>query len=551
MYLCSTNDIPILTRGSVNQPGPDVYLKKDFFMPTGDSKQQQGETESAHEEQMRMKDAFLSRVSHELRSPLNAVYQYVTILMDGLAGAINDEQREYLGIALRNVNQLKAMIGDLLDVARSKSGKLVVTPREMKLAETIEAAVDTVRPEVQAKNLSLSMEVAEDLPSVYADPQRVQEIIVNLADNAIKFTPAGGTIRLRARVCEQLPETGGPEGLSSPEPKPASWLEISVADSGCGIAAEDQERIFQHLYQVDKNIDQKRMGLGLGLYICRDLVSRFGGRIWVDSRIGGGSTFFFTLPAYSPEHAIESLIRDWSARAAESGEPFSVVVVQADAAVAAIRPVWEVLLADAREKGFVAAYAGRRFVVLTDARDSQAQLARESLRRLAKAACFRIAPDVCLALSYGVAVSGPVTEPADTLLTRATTAAVSERSLLAQKRLIVVDDDEQTRRLLQKFMAALGVHCVRTASGGSELFAALEEEIPDLIVLDIVMPGMNGHEIIGRLKENAKTAVIPIVVVSGYVDERNGVEHITQGTAIPVLSKMNMGEVQRWVRHLL
>ena len=531
-------------------------------MPGGDDtdlENSQRELESASEAQLRMKDEFLSRVSHELRSPLNAVYQYVTILLDGLAGEINEEQREYLGIALRNVKQLQAMIGDLLDVTRSKSGKMVMAPQEMSLAESIATALDTERPEAHAKGLTLSSLVEEGLPAAYADPQRVQQIIVNLISNAIKFSPAGSTIRVSARRSEQLPQgegplsaTGGTEGLAPSLGMGTSWLEITVADSGCGIAAEDCERVFQRLYQVGRHIDQKRMGLGLGLYICRDLVSRMGGRIWVESRVGEGSTFRFTVPAYIPEQAVLSFLRARLTQAKEDGEVFSAVVVDADAAFDAVRPVWEALLPAAREKGFTAAaYAGSRFVVLADAGEPLAACVRDHLRRLAKDACFRVAPDLCRTLSYGVSVARPDADTADGVLARAAAAAVSERSLLAQKRLMVVDDDEQCLRLFRRFLTALGVASIRTAENGAELFAALREELPDLIVLDIQMPGMNGHEIIGRLKETAATAAIPIVVVTGMVGEREGIEGETPGTAIPVLSKMNMAEVQRWVQHLL
>ncbi len=514
--------------------------------------------ESAHLAQLRLKDELLSRVSHELRSPLTAVYQFVTILLDGLAGEINDEQREYLGIVLRNVKQLQAMIGDLLDVSRAQSGKLVLSPREMILSEGIGAAVDTVLPTAQAKNLSLLIQVAESLPAAYADPLRVQQIVVNLVDNAIKFTSKGGWIHVGAKVCKQLPEGLDPssekalaEGLPRWNTGAASWLEVSVTDSGCGIGEEEYERIFQQLYQSDRTVDQSRMGLGLGLFICRDLVTRQGGRIWVESRVGEGSTFFFTLPVYSPEHAVLSLVQDRLVRAKATGETFSVVVVEADAADDALRPVWERLLVAAGEKTFSAAYAGKRFVALAAEGDAQGEFVRSRLRRLAKDACFPVAPELCRALSYGVAVSRADAESADELLACAGAAAVSERVLMSQKRLIVVDDDEQGRRLIQRVMSALGVHSVRMAASGPELFAALREELPDLIVLDIQMPGMNGHEVIGRLKENAGTAAIPIVVVSGYAGEYSGLDGTTPGTAIPVLGKLDMKELRRWVSYLL
>lgn len=493
------------------------------------------ELDSVWKIQLRMKDEFLSRVSHELRSPLNAVYQYVTILLDGLAGKINNEQREYLGIALRNVKQLRNMIGDLLDVTRSRSNKLHLAPCEMDVAQTVAAALDTVRHEAQAKTLSLSVQLQEGLPAAFADPQRVQQVLVNLLDNAIKFTPPGGEIRVSA-------------GVAGP---PAGDLEIAVSDSGCGIAEEDRERIFQHLYQVHKSIDQKRVGLGLGLFICRDLVSRLGGRIWVDSRVGEGSTFRFTLPAFSPELAVLSLIDDRLAEAKAGGDMFSLVVVDADVDAKAVLPVWEALLSAVLEEEGVAVYAGKRFVVCVEAELTDCRAVRDRVRRLAKKVCLSLVPNLSSALSFGVAAAGPDTESAEALLRQAVSTAVSEKALLAQKSVVVVDDEESYLRLLAKFISALGLRSVRTATSGAGLFALLDAEVPDLIVLDLQMQGMNGHEVIGRLKENPKTALLPIVVVSGYVEERKAGENLRPGPEVPALSKLNLAEVQRWVQYLL
>lgn len=492
------------------------------------------------ETQLRMKDELLSRVSHELRSPLTAVYQCVTVLLDGLVGEMSADQREYLTIALRNVKQLKSMIGDLLDVARSKTGKLVVVPHETDLSKLIASAMDTVNANAQAKSLTLSSEIAEKLPSAYADPQRVQQVLVNLLDNAIKFTPAGGAIRLRAKTSEKADESG------------AAFLEVSVSDNGCGIAPEDHERIFQQLYQVDQNIDQKRMGLGLGLYISRDFVARMGGRIWVESRLGGGSSFSFTLPVYCAEHAITSLVRDRLTLAKAAGKTAAVAVVRVAVAPEVVRPAWDALRGFVGEKGFAGAYAGARFVVVADVGESESESFRDRVRRLAKDALFKTAPDLCSELSYGVAVSGAdAAETPEDLLSRAEKAGVAERYLLSQKHLIIVDDDVHCLQVFRNYMVVLGIQGVKTVTSGAALFEELEKAIPNLIVLDIQMPGMNGHEILGRLKEKPETAQIPIVVISGYVSESTRMTDSTLGTVVPVVSKLKLREFQQWVQYLL
>ena len=247
--------------------------------------------EQLRQEQLHARDEFLSHVSHELRAPLGAIYQFVTILLDGLAGPVTDEQRQYLGIVFRNTQQLRSMIEDLLQANRAQTGRMSVSLQRVDLPPLLAEVAETLRQTAQEQQVALTTETAPGLPPMLADPLRVRQILNNLLGNALKFTPAGGTIRVSAR-----PATGpDPSGASR------SMVEIAVADTGCGIGAEDCRRIFDQLYQVEQTRTRSRNGLGLGLYISRDLVTRQGGRIWVESAPGHGATFFFTLPVHTPE----------------------------------------------------------------------------------------------------------------------------------------------------------------------------------------------------------------------------------------------------------
>lgn len=241
------------------------------------------ELEQTRQQQLRLKDEFLSHVSHELRSPLTAIHQFVTILLDGLAGDLNSEQREYMEIALKNVYQLRAMISDLLEITRAETGKLTIEPQCVSIAKVVDETCSTLRKNAAVKGIVLTTDVPNNLPFADADPVRIKQIFVNLIDNGIKFTPENGMIFVRARTFDQDP----------------NFLCISVADNGCGISPEDTEKIFDRLYQKENRISGSRKGLGLGLYICRELVLRHGGKIWVESEIGEGSTFFFTFPVFS------------------------------------------------------------------------------------------------------------------------------------------------------------------------------------------------------------------------------------------------------------
>ena len=241
------------------------------------------ELEQVRQDQMRFKDEFLSHVSHELRSPLTAIKQFTTILLGGLAGELNPEQREYQQIVLKNIRQLQAMIDDLLEVTRLETGKLTVEPERVSVVIAVTDSFNTLHGSARAKGVTLSYDLPPNLPSVNADATRLRQILIILLDNAIKFTPEGGAVAIQARVFHKDPR----------------FLILEVTDTGIGITPDMGQRIFERLYQVSERTDTSRKGLGLGLHICKELVTRQGGEIWAERRSANGSVFSFTLPIFS------------------------------------------------------------------------------------------------------------------------------------------------------------------------------------------------------------------------------------------------------------
>jgi sigma-B regulation protein RsbU (phosphoserine phosphatase) len=237
----------------------------------------------AQKKQLEFKNQFLSHVSHELRTPLTCIHQYVTLLLDGLAGAVAPEQADHLKTVLKSVNQLHAMIRDLLEATRAESGKMRVEPRCVSLRELVQQAVAMLRPTADEKKIGLEIGLDQRLPLIHADPDRVLEVLINLVDNAIKFTPPDGSVVVKACMVEADPDC----------------VYISVSDTGRGIGPEAKALIFERLYQDPDSVDNNRSGLGLGLFICREIVRLHQGRIWVSSEPGQGSTFTFTLPVFS------------------------------------------------------------------------------------------------------------------------------------------------------------------------------------------------------------------------------------------------------------
>jgi len=250
-------------------------------------------------QQLQFKDQFLSHVSHELRTPLTSIYQFTTILLDGLAGELNAEQRDHLETMLRSAKQLRGMISDLLEATRAESGKISVEPRCLMLGDVIQQAVSMMKASAQENRIGLEAAVDTRIPMIYADPDRALQALLNLIENAIKFTPSEGSVMVKACLVEADHD----------------FVYISVADTGRGITPEARNLIFERLYQDPNSIDDSRKGLGLGLYITRELIRLHGGRIWVESQLGHGTVFSFTLPLFSmaklkPVIAMEGRLRE-------------------------------------------------------------------------------------------------------------------------------------------------------------------------------------------------------------------------------------------------
>lgn len=239
--------------------------------------------EMTQKRQLEFKNQFLSHVSHELRTPLTCIHQYVTLILDGLTGPVSPDQHDHLKTVLKSVNQLHAMIRDLLEATRAESGKMRVEPRCISIRELVRQTIAMMKPIADEKHISLETGMERNLPLVHADPDRVLEVLINLVDNAIKFTPEDGTVMLQSNVVEA----------------DADFVYVAVSDTGRGISPEAKSLIFERLYQDGDSVDNNRSGLGLGLFICREIVKLHQGRIWVSSERGQGSTFTFTLPIYS------------------------------------------------------------------------------------------------------------------------------------------------------------------------------------------------------------------------------------------------------------
>lgn len=224
------------------------------------------------------KDRFLAKMSHELRTPLNAVIGFSELLVDGLPGPVNNEQREYLTDILTSARHLLQLINDILDLSKVQAGKMRLHPERFQFRSAVEEVCNMMQPLAQRRQLVLTRQVAPEVPEVVLDQQRVKQILYNLISNAIKFTAHGGSVSVQA----QLNESG--------------QLLIRVSDTGIGIQPENLRRLFREFEQLDDGAGRRYGGTGLGLALTRSLAELHGGSIEAHSTYGAGSTFVVTLP---------------------------------------------------------------------------------------------------------------------------------------------------------------------------------------------------------------------------------------------------------------
>lgn len=248
-----------------------------------DRKQAEERLKKANQELKKLneiKSSYISVVSHELRTSITSIKNAVYILATGKAGALNEAQGRFLDMAVRNVSRLTETLNDVLDLSKIEAGKVEFRYTKTDPTHIIQQLITTFQPQAEANFLRLVMDCPAGLPMVNADPKKIERVLCNLLSNAIKFTPEGGHITVAAQ--------GNHENV-----------EVSVADTGFGLSPDEQERVFEQFYQAGDCLRRTAQGTGLGLSIAKQLVEGHGGRIWVESEVGKGSRFSFTLPVFS------------------------------------------------------------------------------------------------------------------------------------------------------------------------------------------------------------------------------------------------------------
>ncbi len=446
----------------------------------------------------RLKSQFLATMSHELRTPMNSIIGFSEILNDRLDGKIDPKHLGFLKHIHTSGQHLLGIINDILDLSKIEAGKMEIYPEYFTIEPVIESVCNVMRGMSKA-NANIVVAIEPDLPQVETDLAKFKQVLFNLLSNAVKFSPPGSPIHVRAAMRDNC-------------------IEVSVRDEGIGIDPAHHRMIFEEFRQVDSSARREFGGTGLGLALVRKFVELQGGRVEVDSKPGAGSTFAFTLPVRSRAAVI--------ARAPEAQAKGARVLVIEDDPNA-----YELISSALGSAGFLSIRARHGDEALRLARESQPVAVTldlvlpgvdgwEVLKRLKSDVATRELPVVIISMvgnrDLGMALGADdyFVKPVDRdRLVERVRAIAARGTSGARPRLLVIDDDAAVHTLLDEDLSSLGF-AIDNAYSGEEGLRAAVNATPDVIILDLMMPNMSGFEVADSLKDDPRTANIPIVVLT-------------------------------------
>ena len=459
-----------------------------------------------------MKSEFLANMSHELRTPLNAIIGFSELLQEQFYGPLNQEQDDYLGNIRTAGEHLLGLINDILDLSKIEAGRMELDREEIDLPRMLDASITIVKEKAHTNGVQLRVD-AGDTGMIAADARKMKQIIFNLLSNAVKFTPYGGLVSLTARTDGDM-------------------VEIAITDTGVGISIEDQQKLFREFTQVDGSLSRRHEGTGLGLALTKRLVELHGGTITVRSALGEGSTFTVRLPlarSETPESDTANIepTRERIRGISNPERPLILVVEDDDPTAALIVAYlesagYETARACNGEEGLRVARElmpdGITLDVMMPVMDGWTFLEQAS----GDAALARI-PVIVLSMTndlkhgFSLGASAVLGKPVrrDDLYQALATVNIAPRPN-EPARILVVDDDPKAVELVSDYLASFG-HQVHKAYGGAHGIEIASDEHPDLIILDLMMPEMNGFAVVDRLHGNPHTADIPIIILTAKI----------------------------------
>ncbi len=440
----------------------------------------------------RLKDEFVSVVSHELRTPLTSIRGALGLLAGGVLQTQPEKAQRMLNIAVNNTDRLVRLINDILDIERIESGKVTMSKQTCEAADLISQAAEVVRSLAQKAGVTLVLSPLS--VRLWADPDRIIQTFTNLLSNAIKFSPSGSSIRFGAELLQN------------------NQILFQVKDQGRGIPANKIETIFERFQQVDASDSRKKGGTGLGLAICRSIVQHHGGQIWIESTLGQGSTAFLSLPVL-PTEAISSRIN--------FNDPL-VLVCDDDPSVRTVvqsmleQQGYQVITVASGQEAIAEAAAQQPDVILLNLM-MPGMPGWETLAILKQQSNTQAIPTIILSGLLPDARESPYPEIVDWIVKppdQQRLFQALERALAKHNqtvKVLVVEDDLDLAQVLLSMFERYGIETYH-AQTGQEAIQLSQNILPDLLVLDLVLPQSDGFAVVDWLRQHNRLCRVPLVV---------------------------------------
>jgi PAS domain S-box-containing protein len=484
------------------------------------------------EDASRMKSEFLANMSHELRTPLNAIIGFSEVLKDGMLGEMTERQRGFIGDIFGSGNHLLALINDILDLSKVEAGMMTLDLEPVQISTLFSNSLSIVREKAATRHIQLEIEAAQELGSILADARKVKQIVYNLLSNAVKFSVDGGRVTLRAArvprsTVGQLSSRWAGRGFPFTGNGFSEFLEVTVSDTGIGISPQGLEMLFKPFSQIDGRLARKFEGSGLGLAMVKLLAELHGGTVAVESAVGEGSCFTVWLPLRNEDVALEPAQAPAHSGPDAPEQSRTALLVEDDFNAAALIAMqleaqgFKVLRAASAEVALALAQAQPLSLITLDIMLPEMD-GWEFLRRIKSLPALASIPVVIIsivadrrkgfALGAAVVMQKPISR--QELYETLARLGLFSPSQGLKLRVLVVDDDPDAVELIA--IRVLGMaHVVLRAYGGREAILAAEQELPDLIVLDLMMPGVDGFDVVEALRKNPRTGRIPILALTG------------------------------------
>ena len=448
----------------------------------------------------RVKSQFLANMSHELRTPLNSIIGFSRVIMKGIDGPVNETQKQDLTAIYNSGQHLLTLINNILDLSKIEAGKMELQITELNISDLVNGVMSTAVGLVKDKPIRLSHEIPQKLPTVNADQTRVRQILLNFISNAAKFTEKG-----------MITVTAAP--VVSPMGK--QEVMITITDTGTGISAEDQSKLFLPFSQVDDSPTRKTGGTGLGLSICRSMVEMHGGRIGLlHSEPDQGSTFFFTLPVAAPDRPLDSPQQEHNVILSIDDDPQVISLYQRYLTPQGYQviPLTNPKLAVAKAAN-LKPYAITLDIMMPEVDGWQVlqQLKNHPETSDIPVIICSIMDDTEKGFNFGAA--NYLVKP---FLQEELVNTVSQVNKDGRiHKILVIDDDPSDIRLVRKVLSENGHFQIFSAEGGESGWEMVHSIHPDAVILDLFMPDMDGFTVLGNLRSSPDFADLPVIVLTG------------------------------------